>query len=73
MDCGFLPGKGSGCNLACPGGWEGLCLVLEQQWWFGVAQRAIWDGSTQGESSFVFAQGSVPGGLGETRAGALLV
>lgn len=71
MARGFFPGKGSGCSLACPGGWGGLCLVLQQWWLFSVAQRAMWDGSLQGESSLVFAWGSVPGGT-ESIAGVIM-
>lgn len=28
MACGFFPGKGSGCSVALPRGWEGVWLVL---------------------------------------------
>lgn len=38
--------------------------MLQQCWLFSVAQRAVWDGSLQGESSLVLAWGSVPGGTG---------
>lgn len=54
MACGFFPDKGSGCNLACPVEGGEVCLVLQQCWLFSVAQRAMWDGSLQGESSLMF-------------------
>lgn len=38
--------------------------MLQQCWLFSVAQRVMWDDSLQGESSLVFAWGSVPGGTG---------
>lgn len=40
--------------------------MLQQYWLFIVAQRPMWDGSLQSESSLVFIWGSVPGGPGST-------